>query len=125
MKTSPKGSIRTKLLLCMQLLLLQVTLSAQVQSHQNQDSKEVIQLTNKLVVYPNPITEQMTVVGLNKDEYDKLLVYNMQGAQLLKQTITGETARIDISSLTEGVYLLVLRSSVTLKEKNLKFIVRK
>jgi len=49
----------------------------------------------------------------------------MQGAPLLKQTINGETARIDVSSLTEGVYLLVLHSSVTLKEKNLKFIVRK
>jgi hypothetical protein len=87
--------------------------------------KEVIQLTNKLVVYPNPVTEQMTVTGLNKDEYDRLSVYNMQGAQLLKQTINNETARIDVNSLPEGVYLLVMHSSVSLKEKNIKFIVRK
>jgi hypothetical protein len=87
--------------------------------------KEVIQLTNKLVVYPNPVTEQLTVSGLNKDEYDWISVYNMQGAQLLKQTINSETARIDVNSLPEGVYLLVMHSSVTLKEKNLKFIVRR
>jgi hypothetical protein len=87
--------------------------------------KEVIQLTNRLVVYPNPVTEQMTVTGLNKDEYNSLSVYNMQGAQLMKQTINGETARVDVNALPEGVYLLVLHSSVTLKEKNLKFIVRR
>jgi hypothetical protein len=87
--------------------------------------KEVLQLTNKLAVYPNPVTEQMTVTGLNKDEYDMLSVYNMQGAQLLKQAINNETARIDVSLLPEGVYLLVMRSSVTLKEKTIKFIVRR
>lgn len=87
--------------------------------------KEVLQITSKLVVYPNPVTEQLTVTGLNKDEYDRLSVYNMQGAQLLKQTINSETARIDVNSLPEAVYLLVMHSSVTLKEKNMKFIVRR
>jgi len=87
--------------------------------------KEVIQFTNKLLVYPNPVTEQMTVTGLNKDEYDRLSVYNMQGAQLLKQTINSETAKIDVNSLPEGVYLLVMHSSASLKEKSMKFIVRK
>lgn len=87
--------------------------------------KAELQLTNKLVVYPNPVMDQLTVTGLNKDEYDRLTVYNMQGAQLLKQTINGESARIDVNSLPEGVYLLVLHSSVTLREKNVKFIVRK
>jgi hypothetical protein len=112
----------------MQLLLMQISLSAQTATpvaRTAETEKEVIRLTNKLVVFPNPITEQLAVTGLNKGEYDKIVVYNMQGAPLLKQTINGETARIDVSSLTEGVYLLVLHSSVTLKEKNLKFIVRK
>jgi len=127
MKIPLKESIWTKLLLLMQLLLLQISLSAQTTTPVPRTAgteKEVIRLTNKLVVFPNPITEQLTVTGL-KGEYDKIVVYNMQGAPLLKQTINGETARVDVSSLTEGVYLLVLHSSVTLKEKNLKFIVRK
>ena len=87
--------------------------------------KEVIQLTNKLVVYPNPVTEQLTVGGLNKDEFDRISVYDMQGAQLLHQTISGTTTRIDTNTLPEGVYVLVLHSSVTLKERNVKFIVRR
>ncbi len=87
--------------------------------------KEEIQLTNKLVVYPNPVMDQITVTGLNKDEYDRLTIYNMQGAQLLRQIINNESARIDVSSLPEGVYLLVLHSSATLREKYVKFIVRR
>ena len=117
-----------KPLLFMQLLLMQISLSAQTTTpvaRTAETEKEVLRLTNKLVVFPNPITEQLTVTGLNKGEYDKIVVYNMQGAPLLKQAINAGTARIDVSSLTEGVYLLVLHSSVTLKEKNLKFIVRK
>jgi hypothetical protein len=91
----------------------------------NEAKKEVIELTNKLVVYPNPVTDQLTVAGLNIDEYDRISVYNMQGAQLMQQTISGSTARIDASTLPQGVYLLVLNSSVTLKEKNVKFVVKK
>ena len=128
MKISSKESIWTKLLLLMQLLLLQISLSAQTTTpvaRTAETEKEVIRLANKLVIFPNPVTEQVTVTGLHKDEYDRLSVYNMKGDQLLKQTINGETTRIDVSSLIEGVYLLVLHSSVTLKEKNLKFIVRK
>jgi hypothetical protein len=87
--------------------------------------KEVLQLSNKLVVYPNPVTEKMTVTGLNENEYDRISVYNMQGEQILKQTISGSTTRIDVNSLPEGVYLLVLHSSVTLEERSVKFIVRR
>ena len=119
---------RAKSFLIMLLLLLQVSLSAQTTTPVSRTAateKEVVQLTNKLVVYPNPVTEQLTVTDLNKDEYDRISVYNMQGAQLLKQTINNEMARIDVNSLPEGVYLLVMHSSVSLKEKNLKFIVRR
>jgi Secretion system C-terminal sorting domain len=86
---------------------------------------EEIQFTNKLVVYPNPVQENLTVSGLNKDEYDRISVYNMQGAQLQEQTVNGTTARIDVTTLPGGVYLLVLRSSVTFKEKSIKFVVKK
>jgi hypothetical protein len=47
----------------------------------------------------------------------------MQGAVLLQQIVTTTTARLDVSHLAEGVYLLVLRSSVALKEKTIKFVV--
>ena len=114
-----------RLFLFIQFLLLQVASWAQAPGYQKTDGKDVIQFTNKLVVFPNPVTDQITVTGLNKDEYDKLTVQNMQGAPLVQQTINGEYARFDVNSFAEGVYLLVLQSSVTFKEKNVKFIVRK
>jgi hypothetical protein len=89
------------------------------------NDNEVIQITNKLVVYPNPVTDLISVAGLNKDEYDRISVYNMQGGQLLEQAVNNPTVRIDATGLPEGVYLLVLRSSVTLKEKNVKIFVRR
>lgn len=119
-----------KLILFMQLLLLQVSLTAQTQWYQNKDGNNqfpngTIQLTSQLVVCPNPVPEELIVTGIKKDEYDRVTVYNMQGGQLLQQTINGTSARIDATTLPEGVYLMVLHSTVTLKEKNLKFIVRR
>ena len=87
--------------------------------------KEMIEWTNKLVVFPNPVKEQMTVTGLNRNEYDQLSVYNMQGEKILQQKFDGTTVRVDANILAEGVYLLVLHSSVSLKEKNFKFFVRR
>ena len=57
-----------KPLLFIQLLLLQISLSAQTTTPVTRTAgteKEVIRVTNKLVVFPNPITEQVTLAGLN------------------------------------------------------------
>lgn len=79
----------------------------------------------KVQLYPNPVQDQLRVSGLNPDEYDKLFVYNMQGAVLFQQKISTASAVLDLTSLSGGVYLLVLKSSVTLKEKTIKFLVSK
>jgi hypothetical protein len=91
----------------------------------NAPDLEEINLSEKLVVYPIPVSDQMTVAGINKDEYDLMTIFDMPGNQLLRQAITGTTAKIDTNILPEGVCLLVLRSSVTFKEKTVKFIVRR
>ena len=87
------------------------------------ESEKVV-LSTSLVIYPNPVQGRLTVSGL-QDEYDKVTVFNMQGAIVLQQEIRGSLARMDVSALTDGVYVLVLRSSVTFKEKSLKFVIRK
>lgn len=86
--------------------------------------EDVLQVS-KLVVYPNPVQNELNVSNINNEDFDQLSIYNMQGALLQKQVIKGTTARMDITSLTDGVYLLVLRSSVTMKEKSVKFVVSK
>ena len=79
----------------------------------------------KLTIYPNPVQDKLTVSNLQTGNYDRVAVFNMQGALVLKQTTSGNAANLDIRSLPDGVYLLVLQSSATLKEKNLKFVVSK
>ena len=79
----------------------------------------------KLQLYPNPVQDQLRVSGLNPDEFDKLFVYNMQGAVLYQQKISTPSAVLDLTNLSGGVYLLVLKSSVSLKEKTIKFLVSK
>lgn len=82
--------------------------------------------TEKLVIYPNPVQSELIANNPSPAEYDRLTVYDMRGATLLQQvTRSSNTIRVDISSLGEGVYLLVLRASATGKEISMKFVVRK
>jgi len=60
-------------------------------------------LTPKLSVYPNPASDNVTVVGL--PEGTVVSVYNVSGQKLLQVTVNGDTP-IDISSLDKGIYFL-------------------
>lgn len=86
---------------------------------------EKVELTTQLTVYPNPVQSQLNIFNIPPEEYDRIGIYNMQGALLQQHAIYTSKASIDISNLSDGVYLLVLRSSTALKEKSIKFIVRK
>lgn len=88
-------------------------------------TEDETEVDTKLSIYPNPVQEKLTVSNLQSGNYDMVSVYNMQGALLLKQTAKGNAINIDMTKLSNGVYMLVLRSSATLKEKSLKFVVKK
>jgi hypothetical protein len=94
-------------------------------AQEEQADNEKLVVANNLVVYPNPVQTTLTVSNIQQDGYDKVTVLNMQGAVVLQQATKGNFASVDVSSLPDGVYLLVLRSSLTLKEKSMKIIVRK
>ena len=79
----------------------------------------------KLTIYPNPAQELLTISNINNEEYDNLAVYNMQGVLIIKQPVNGKTSRLDVSALKNGVYILVLRSTILLREKTIKFVVQK
>lgn len=81
-------------------------------------------ITPKLVVYPNPVQNQLVVSNINPVEYDRITIYNMQGALVLQQPAKTNTVRFDVSGLPDGMYLLVLRSTITLKETSIKFVVK-
>lgn len=71
------------------------------------------------------IQNQIQLTNLQPEEYDKLAILDLQGTILVKKTVHTPTAVLDITMLEDGVYILQLRSSVRLKEKTIKFIIRK
>jgi hypothetical protein len=101
------------------------TVNEEMPTETAMEETDPVILNSQLVLYPNPVQSQLTVSNINPDEYNRVLIYDMQGALLQQQTVSTSTSRIDINNLTDGVYLLVLRSSVSLKEKIIKFVVRK
>ncbi len=98
---------------------------AMTEAKEAAEAKDEVIAAKQLVIYPNPVQNQLTVSQVDPDDYDRVAIYDMRGAQVLQQLVKSNTIRLDISSLTDGMYLLVLRSSVTLKEKTVKFVVRK
>jgi len=91
-----------------------------------QNSKLAGDEMTKLVLYPNPAENELVVSNLDKDGgYDQLTIYNMQGTSLVRKSANGSSARLDVSNLPGGVYLLSLRSSSSLKEKTIQFVVKR
>jgi hypothetical protein len=68
---------------------------------------------------------QLLITNLQQEDFDRIIVFNMRGAVTLQQTVREPSSRLDLTSMEDGVYLLVLRSSATMKEKTMKFVVRK
>jgi hypothetical protein len=71
------------------------------------------------------IDNHRVVIDLQDNQYDRLFLQDMRGSVVLKQGISVGFSGIDLSNLEEGVYLVVLRSTLTLKEKSCKIVVRK
>lgn len=59
--------------------------------------------SNKLILYPNPVTNQLNIANSNS-KIEKVLIYNFIGA--LVKSIEGDTRTIDMSNLSNGSYLV-------------------
>ena len=64
---------------------------------------EITPISNSLKIYPNPASGNIT---LETPETGTLSVYNLNGILVLEQKITKQTTTIDVSKLSEGLYVL-------------------
>jgi hypothetical protein len=80
----------------------------------------VVNDINKPAVFPNPANKSVTVnLGELKGPAD-LLLYNMYGRLVLKQSTSKSNTTIDISTLPSGIYIITIKNNE--KETNLKII---
>lgn len=66
-------------------------------------------------IYPNPANDQIQITTAN-EPITEVVIYSILGKQVLSQKPNGQTAAtVDISSLTSGVYLVVIDNKITKK----------
>jgi hypothetical protein len=79
---------------------------------------------NDLQLYPNPVTQELTVKieGVNEDFLGEVVVFNQQGQVIKGYTITNNAGitTIDVSNLSAGIYFV--KTVVNGKESRQQFI---
>jgi len=78
---------------------------------------------DKVIVYPNPVTYELTIGQYTKGNYNSYEIISFAGQQVQKGTISSQTQKLDIRTLATGVYFLLLRNESGLR-KDIKFVVR-
>lgn len=73
---------------------------------------------SKLKIYPNPVSEKLTVENVNDIPGLVFRLYNAQGAKLRTQKLQDTFTRIDISNLAPGLYFYTIRNQNMMEEKN-------
>lgn len=71
--------------------------------------------SNALKVFPNPVHDRL-VLSLPENDAFNLSIYNMQGALMLNQILSGNDAqKLEVQGLPAGVYSIVLQSGQGLR----------
>ncbi|MGB0249623.1 MAG: hypothetical protein ACPF91_06260, partial [Flavobacteriales bacterium] len=88
------------------------------------ETPEVVNLTGALLVYPNPVSDRITLSGIEVDDAGKALVLWGIGGQMMKEIAVSPAnamqgrVTVDVQGLASGVYAL------TLGERSTRFIVQ-
>lgn len=117
------------LIMLLYLLMVQAGVKAQLQKQVRQQQTEP--LTTELQANFSETTRyvfvqnQLLITNLKEIDVDGVAVINLQGVILQKQNVSGPALRLNLSDLEEGVHLLLLHSSIRMKEKMIKMVVKR
>lgn len=75
--------------------------------------------SNELKVYPNPVKNLLNIVS-NNTTVENILVYDLLGKTILSKTVNGTSTMVDVSGLSNGIYLV--RVVATQGEKVFKIV---
>jgi hypothetical protein len=76
--------------------------------------------TNSFTIYPNPVKDILFIENNNNNLIQKIVVYDVMGKTVIEQN--GNSAQIDFSNITSGLYLVKITSE---KELIVKKIIKK
>ncbi len=108
------------------LLLAGTSLVAQTKSPSTAELPADVSIINaQLDVFKNNVYNHVQVTDLDVEKFDKISVIDKQGTVLIKKNVNTPMTNMDFSQLSDGVYLLGLWSSTNMREKTIKFIIRR
>ena len=67
---------------------------------------------NPILVYPNPASNSLTISKTSEDSSEGY-IYNVRGKVLMSFNLQSQTSTVDISSLSPGLYFLLLDNQST------------
>lgn len=89
----------------------------------NSTDRELITFEEDLVIFPNPAQNILSVATILPSNEATLSIYNIQGVSVLKEKINHELTHINVSNLSNGVYILDFKSDTF--SKKIKFTIQK
>ncbi|MBK7290701.1 MAG: hypothetical protein IPI78_11055 [Chitinophagaceae bacterium] len=108
------------------LLISATSLLAQTKSPEKIELPADVSIINaQLDVFKSNVYNHVQLTDLDVEKFDKISITNKQGTVLIKKTVNTPIANMDLSQLEDGVYLLGLWSSTNMREKIIKFIIRR
>ncbi len=67
----------------------------------------------KLITYPNPFTQSITIQGLAGDRSSTLSIYSLGGLLVKTATVNGKSYQWNLNNLASGVYYLVADDGIS------------
>lgn len=65
---------------------------------------------SSIQIYPNPVSDQATIVLPENHDYTSLIILNPSGGRLKELLVTDAVIHLDRDGLSAGLYFIVLRS---------------
>ncbi len=83
-----------------------------------------IEIENGIVVYPNPVSNILTIEMLTYSSEKKYIsIYDILGKQVLSESFSSQKHTVNVSELVKGIYVVELRIGKNLVRK--KFVKNK
>lgn len=75
-------------------------------------------INNNVSIYPNPSSDFINISMANMPNGLKLFVYDMNGKQMMAKVMNGDNYMLDISTLPNGVYGVVIQDNYNLMHRS-------